>query len=31
MGLMNPVQLMVWVLRGVAMLLTIPLHEATHA
>ena len=31
MGLMNPVQLMVWVLRGVAMLLAIPLHEAAHA
>ena len=31
MGLISPAQLMVWVMRGLAMLLAIPVHESAHA
>lgn len=31
MGLISPAQMLVWVLRGIAMLLAIPVHEAAHA
>ncbi len=31
MGLISPAQMMVWVMRGIAMLLAIPVHEAAHA
>ena len=31
MGLISPAQLLVWVMRGLAMLLAIPVHESAHA
>lgn len=31
MGLISPSQMLVWIMRGIAMLLAIPLHEAAHA
>ena len=31
MGLISPSQLLIWIMRGMAMLLVIPMHEAAHA
>lgn len=31
MGLISPSQLLIWIMRGIAMLLVIPMHEAAHA